>query len=263
MTVENALLQYLQSLENETTRVNYEVILKEFCQYFERLIDIDAKSILQFKETLKDKSPQTISSRMSAIRSFLMYCWDNSWIPIDPSLSIKPDNVVRYQNSKNITLEDVKNILSKINVKSLAGMRDYLLMRLTLVFGDIEKVMELRVTSAIPATLENDRKIFIAMLVPHVKVEDLKTGYLFFSLEKMDCSQKLSLSGVRKILKKYCVMAGFEENFLDFNAIKRLRARQIYEQTSSVEAVRQFCGHARVAQTRTFLKTIFPGQKYF
>jgi site-specific recombinase XerD len=263
MDLRNALDHYLQSLENETTRINYGIILREFCQHFERLIDIDHQSILKFKTTLAGKSEQTIASRMSAIRSFLMYCWEHNWIPMDPSLTIRADNVQRYQNSKNITIEDFKNILSKTNVKTLAGLRDYLLLRLLFISGDIEKVLDLKIKSGLPDILDGDRKTFATMLAQQIPVEDLKNGYLFFGLEKMNCSQKMSLSGVRKILKKYCALAGLNENFLDFNAIKRLRARQIYEQTSSVEAVQKFCGHSSPTQTKTFLRTIFPEQKHF
>jgi len=259
----NALEQYLQSLENETTRANYGIILREFCQHFERLIDIDTQSILKFKTTLEGKSDQTVASRMSAIRSFLMFCWGHNWIPMDPTIVIKTDNVQRYLNSKNITIEDFKSILSNTNIKTLAGLRDYLLLRMLFIYGDVEKILDLRIKSPLPEMLEADRKLFITMLSQHIKIEDLKTGYLFFGLEKLDCSQRMSLSGVRKILKKYCTLANFDENFLDFTAIKRLRARQIYEQTNSVETVQKFCGHASPTQTKTFLKTIFPGQKHF
>jgi len=261
--LKNALAQYLQTLENETTRINYGIILREFSQHFERLIDIDTQAILKFKATLGGKSDQTIASRMSAIRSFLMFCWSHNWIPMDPTIVIKTDNVQRYQNTKNITVEDFKKILASTNIKSLAGLRDYLLLRLLFIFGDVEKILPLQIKSALPDTVDADRKTFVTKLAEHIKVEDLKGGYLFFGLEKMDCSQKMSLSGVRKILKKYCTLAGFDENYLDFTAIKRLRARQIYEQTSSVLAVQQFCGHSSASQTKTFLKTIFPGQKHF
>jgi len=261
--LKNALEQYLQSLENETTRINYGIILREFCQYFERLIDIDTQSVLKFKTTLEGKSEQTVASRMSAIRSFLMFCWGHNWIPMDPTIAIKTDNVQRYQHSKNITIEDFKSILSNANVKTLAGLRDYLLLRMLFIYGDIEKILDLKIKSPLPEMLDADRRLFITMLSQHIKIEELKIGYLFFGLEKMDCNQRMSLSGVRKILKKYSALANFDENFLDFTAIKRLRAKQIYEQTSSVEAVQRFCGHSSPTQTKTFLKTIFPGQKHF
>jgi len=263
VTPEKALQQYLQSLDNDTTRTNYAIILKEFCQHFERLIDIDAKAVLAFKATLIDKSPQTISSRMSAIRSFLMYCWEHNWIPVDPSIPIKQDNVQRYQNSKNITIEQFKEILAHINVTSLAGLRDYLLLRLLFIYGDINKILDLKINSPLPEVINEDRKKYVSMLAETVPLGDLKAGYLFFGLEKINPSQKLSLSGIRKIFKKYSALAGMPENFLDFTAIKRLRAKQIYEQTNSVEAVRLFCGHGHSTQTKTFLKTLFPGQKYF
>jgi site-specific recombinase XerD len=182
---------------------------------------------------------------------------------MDPTIAIKPDHVQRYQHSKNISIEDFKSILSGVNIKTLAGLRDYLLLRMLFLYGDIEKILDLKIKSPLPEILEDDRKLFITRLSQHIKIEDLKTGYLFFGLEKMTSDQKMSLSGVRKILKKYCSLANFDEKYMDITAIKRLRARQIYEQTSSVEAVQRFCGHNSSVQTKTFLKTIFPGQKYF
>lgn len=263
MDLQKALAQYLESLENETTRTNYQIALREFCQHFERLVDIDTQSVMAYRQMLDGKSPQTISSRMSAIKSFLMYCWEQSWIPMDPTIPIKADNVPRYQNTKNVSLEDFKKLLSQVNVKTLAGLRDYLLLRLLFLYGDLDKILDLKIRSVLPEVLDDDRKTYITMLSQHILVEDLKNGYLFFGLERMDCSQKLSLSAVRKMLQKYCAMAGFDEKYFDFTAIRRLRAKQIYEQTNSVPSVQKFLGHNSPVQTKTFLKTLFPGQKHF
>lgn len=263
MDLQKALSQYLETLDSEVTKSNYAIVLRDFCDKFKRLTDIDTKAVLAYKELLNGKSPQTVSSRLSAIKSFLTYCWENNWIPMDPTIPIKAVPVPRYKNSKNISIDDFKKLLSHIDVKSLAGFRDYLLLRLLFIYGNLPSILDLKIKSALPDIINDDRKTYITMLSQHVPVESLREGYLFFGLEKMDSSQKLSVSGVRKILQKYCVLSGFDAQHFDIMAMRRLRAKQIYEQTKSVNAVQRFCQHKSSTQTKTFLKTIFPGKKKF
>lgn len=256
MKVNAALSHYLNSLTNKTTRTNYEIVLKDFLEETEELDQITASSIMSFKGTLIGKAAQTVAARLAAVRSFCDYCWTQGWISTDPSLAIKNNPVEKYQSAKNISFEDFKKILKATDVTTLVGVRDYLLMRLIFIYGDPTAVLRLPFNQKMHSALEPVKGQYELLLSKKTSVDSLQLGYLFFNLEKCTNAKPLSLSACRKILAKYTKKAGFPAKFLDFQAMKRLRAKQIYDQTESEESVMQFCGHKSLKVTRAFIKTL-------
>ena len=144
----------------------------------------------------------------------------------------------------------MKTVLSQIDVSTLVGIRDYLLIRLIFFTGDVKQIISLKWDQPLPGSFSKAVTKYKSLLENYDE-----TGYLFFNLDKNN-SKHLSLSGARRILTKYAVKAGFDEKFVDFQALKRLRAKQIYEQTDSIEAVQAFCGHKSKKATRAFIKTL-------
>jgi site-specific recombinase XerD len=250
-----ALNEYLNSLNNHTTVVNYEIALKEFLKRTPTTEKISVKKVEKYKFSLREKSPQTRASRMSAIRGFCDYCWTQGWLDNDPSLCVKNDPTEKYAKAKNVTLEEYGTLLKAISTDAIKGLRDLLLLRLIYIIGDVNKVLLYTWGTKVPANLEIIKKYFAKSLLDNIDMKELKRGYVFFSLDSFDTSTHLSRSAVRKLLKKYTESAGFEENYFDFQALKRLRAKQIYEETGSVDAVNQFCGHKSMKATRALIKT--------
>jgi len=255
MNVKSAIDAYLNSLENPTTRLNYEIALKEFLGKSRKLTQITRDKIVRYKNSLSNKSSQTVAARLSAIRSFCDFCWTQGWLPEDPSISVKNEPSKKYEKAKNIEFSDFKHILGQIDTTGINGLRDYFLFRMLFVTGDVERTLNLRWSYSLPENLDKIKEAYAEELSAFIPEEDLSAGYIFFGLESMNPSKPLSKSGARKIIKKYTVRAGFPENYVDFHALKRLRARQIYEQTGSVEAVNVFCGHKSMKATRAFVKT--------
>jgi len=251
-----ALQKYLSTLENETTRTNYEIVLKDFLSSFEDVRQITKESVQQYKELLADKSPQTIAARLAAIRSFCDYCWSEGWLTFNPALYIKNDPIEKYAQAKNISFTDFKKFVDKIDANTLVGIRDLLLIRLIFFYGDPIKILELPFQYDLPAQFEPIKRAYIKELSKEANPMKLSYGYLFFNLEDLNNSKPLSLSAARKILIKYTHRAGFPHNYIDFQALKRLRARQIYDQTESLEAVQKFCGHKTLKVTKAFIKTL-------
>ena len=236
MNVYRALDIYLATLENATTRTNYEIVLRDFLANTRKVEDITEAGIVEFKNSMSDKAPQTITARLAAIRSFCDFCWTQGWIPTDPSLGVKNVQVERYSQAKNISFDDLKKFLQAIDTDTLKGLRDYLLLRLAFMYGDVKKILQL------------------PWDVKHLAY--FQNGYLFFNVDTCDNSKALSLSSARKIVIKYVREAGFPEKYIDFQALKRLRAKQIFAQTNSIEAVMRFCGHRSIKATKAFLKTL-------
>jgi integrase len=116
MKINSALSHYLNSLANETTKVNYRIVLEDFLEEIENLNEITREVILSYKGTLVGKAPQTVAARLAAIRSFCDYCWTQGWTTSDPSLAIKNIPVEKYGSAKNISFEDFKKILSQADL---------------------------------------------------------------------------------------------------------------------------------------------------
>jgi site-specific recombinase XerD len=256
MRVSSALSHYLNSLQNQTTKTNYEIVLKDFLTEIENLDEITQEAIISFKGSLAGKAPQTVAARLSAVRSFCDYCWTNGWMSMDPSLAVKNNPVQKYASAKNIAFQDFKKVLAEVDLSKLVGVRDYLLMRLIFVYGDPTTILRLPFDYQVNDTLKPLKEEYFTKLSEKTSIDSLKLGYLFFNLETCINAKPLSLSSCRKIIAKYTKRAGFPDKFLDFQALKRLRARQIYEQTNSEKAVQQFCGHKSLKATRAFIKTL-------
>lgn len=256
MKVNFALNQYLSTLDNETTKINYEIVLRDFLNNFINVNQITKESVQYYKDILADKSPQTIAARLAAIRSFCDYCWGEGWLLFNPALYIKNDHVEKYAQAKNISFEDFKKFMEQINLTTLVGTRDLLLLKLIFFYGDPEKILTIPFDCNLPSQFNSIKQAYSKELSKKINLIKLNYGYLFFNLEELNNTKPLSLSAVRKVIIKYTRHAGFAQNHIDFQALKRLRAKQIFQQTNSLEAVQKFCGHKTLKVTKAFIKTI-------
>lgn len=256
MNVKSALSHYLNSLSNEATKTNYGIALEDFLEDINSLAAITKETIDSYRGTLVGKAPQTVAARLSAIKSFCDYCWTQGWTSQDPSLSIKNISVEKYASAKNIEFEDFKRVLAQIDLTTLVGVRDYMLLRLIYVYGDPVTILRIPFNHDLSSILEKFKDEYIRKLQEKANVDSLQLGYLFFNLDKCINAKPLSLSTCRKILARYTKKAGFSKTHIDFQALKRLRAKQIFEQTESEEAVQKFCGHRSLKVTKAFLRTL-------
>ena len=65
MDAKAALEQYLNSLDNPTTRINYEIVLKDFTEGLRTVGQITTNRIVTYKKRMSDKAPQTIAARLA------------------------------------------------------------------------------------------------------------------------------------------------------------------------------------------------------
>jgi site-specific recombinase XerD len=273
MTISELLTEYLNELKSDSTRINYKIALTDFLEAVSDIAQITTEFVENYRKKLqkKRKSAQTIRAKLAAIRGFLDYCWTAGYITLNPADSVKIKPTQKYKNAKNITEKDFKYLLAQTNSRC-KGLRDSLLIRLIYLYGDVEKVLQFKWAQVMPtqnlATLKSkleasilklfDKKTYVTGLSPTQMWEQFRQGYIFFTFENTlpNSNKPISISAIRSLFKQYCELAGFSQNYIDFQALKRLRAKEIFKKTGSAEEVRKFCGHQNIQITKSFLKTL-------
>jgi len=257
MHLNYAVETYLATLTNETTKKNYKVALEEIAKGITYLIQVTPARIQAYKKYLiaQGKAMQTITAKLAAVRSFCDFCWMQGWFSENPGFEVQPEKVVKYGNAKKVSFNDFQKLLGAIEMDSAEGIRDLMLLRVVFLVGDHNKALALKWSNKLPEALQKYKQLFKEKLPTNKKI-DFKDGFLFFSLDSMNNTKPISYATARRILLRRLEKAGFETNYMDFPALKRLRAKQIYEKTKSAKAVQQFCGHKSLRITREFIKTL-------
>lgn len=141
-------ISYLSSVRNysENTIINYKIDLEEYIEYINKkninLLKINYEDINPFLASLYEKkySKSTVRRKISAIRSFYKYLYNNELIKKNPflflSLPKKEKKLPRFVN-----YEDLDLILNTPNLETDTGLRDRLI--LELLYGTGIRVSEL------------------------------------------------------------------------------------------------------------------------
>lgn len=252
MLPQNAVKKYLETIQNVNTQETYKKVLEDYVLSVTSLKLINRYNLNMYKHKYKKSS--TIATKLAAIRSFLDYCWEQGWIDNNPGWIVKNNINKKYSNCKNITMEDFKKIIK--NSRTLAGIRDDLLLLTLYYVGDMRKVLNLMWWSDLPEPLlivktKYEKKLFKEL--GYEKAQEIKSGYLFFNLKK-DSSKPLTNWYLKFLLRKRNKEMGFPETFIDVQTVKRLGAKEIYLRTGSIDQVMDYCGHKHKRTTYTFIQ---------
>ena len=254
MDIQVAVKLYLSSIENDTTRRCYRAALEQYTEYLEHVDQITPRTIQSYKMSLRDKSAQTICARLAAIRGLSDLCWTKGWLDTDPSLFVGNVSNPRYTKFKEITSRQFRKILNNINL-DCDGIHDYLLLKLIYISGKPESVARLNWNAKLPRFAEKLKEEYKASAKadPDLKIKD--SGHLFFPFA-FNNTLRLTDSELLNILKDRAVYAGYERNQFDIMSLKRLRSKEVYEETGSVEAVQKLCGFKYRKDAVRFVKTL-------
>ena len=256
MDIEEAANQYLLSIDNDTTRRCYRAAIGQFVEHMNLVDQVTIREILSYKRALEeeDKSAQTICARLAAIRGFTNMCWTSGWLEFDPSMFV--DNVPnpRYTKSKIMDANQFRRILNSIYL-NCDGIHDYLLLKLISVSGSADKVSRLNWNAKLPKFAETLNEVYKASAVADPNLRIKKSGYLFFPFAYNN-SFCLTPEEILNILKTRAEQAGYDQDQFDIMSLKRLRAKEIYESTKSVEEVKKFCGFKHKKDAIRFVKTL-------
>lgn len=239
------------------------------------------KEWIEWLQTSRNNTPQTLNLRLSNLRAFLQYVSDNNLQYMEYYLnakSIKPRKVVPTKVC-GMSEEALEAIINTPNIKTRIGLRDTVIMGLMFATGArINEVLSLRVrdlklpkkdgaTGSVTYLGKGNKYRTIALLDASVKQLNLYIkvfhgshhnldDLLFFSNIK---GQKLKLSqkAVALRLKKYAQIAREEcdevPESLHSHQFRHSRATMWIKEGHNLAAVSRLLGHESVITTMHYL----------
>jgi len=124
-----------QDLKDKTIST-YNKVYKQFFKYLSinNITNPTRIDIINYKESLKTKSPYTISTYITAVRKFFEWT-EASGYYTNIAKGIKGAKLPKGFAKDTLTMTQIKDLLSSINLDSEIGKRDYALLNLLIMTG--------------------------------------------------------------------------------------------------------------------------------
>ena len=228
----------------------------------------DFYSYLSYLDNEKDDNPTTRSRKISALRSFYNYLYQEIEV-IDKNVTVKLKNPkISKRQPVYLTLEETERLLNVINTEK----NDFLRARdLAIVFTFLTTGMRLsELVSINVSDIENDhfkivgkgnkeRTIYLTenalKLIHHylrVRKEYLNELYidaLFISTRK----QRISNRAVQSTIEKYLRKAGFDTSVYSTHKLRHTAATLMYKYGNvDIRALKDILGHTSISTTQIY-----------
>lgn len=228
----------------------------------------DFYSYLSYLDNEKDDNPTTRSRKISALRSFYNYLYQEIEV-IDKNVTVKLKNPkISKRQPVYLTLEETERLLNVINTEK----NDFLRARdLAIVFTFLTTGMRLsELVSINVSDIENDhfkilgkgnkeRTIYLTenalKLIHHylrVRKEYLNELYidaLFISTRK----QRISNRAVQSTIEKYLKKAGFDTSVYSTHKLRHTAATLMYKYGNvDIRALKDILGHTSISTTQIY-----------
>lgn len=264
----NDFIKYIKNIRNysENTIINYELDLKEYLEYLNKkdlnLINITYKDVKQYLSYLYDKnySNSSLSRKISTLRSFYKYLYNESLIEKNPylyvSLPKKEKKLPRYVN-----YEDLDLILNIPDLETKDGIRDRLI--LEILYGTGIRVSELcnielkdldlkEKTIRIVGKGDKERIVLYGeycseILDKYLKVRDIKEQKLIQS----NNGNKINASSIQKILKDILKRASLKKNITP-HVFRHTFATHLLNEGCDILTVKELLGHSSLDTTQIY-----------
>lgn len=228
----------------------------------------DFYSYLSYLDNEKDDNPTTRSRKISALRSFYNYLYQEIEV-IDKNVTVKLKNPkISKRQPVYLTLQETERLLNVINTEK----NDFLRARdLAIVFTFLTTGMRLsELVSINVSDIENDhfkilgkgnkeRTIYLTenalKLIHHylrVRKEYLNELYidaLFISTRK----QRISNRAVQSTIEKYLKKAGFDTSVYSTHKLRHTAATLMYKYGNvDIRALKDILGHTSISTTQIY-----------
>ncbi|WP_262122279.1 tyrosine recombinase XerC [Anaerococcus sp. Marseille-Q5996] len=255
-----------QSFKNDFSPLDTNKVIN--ADFLGSLNITDFYSYLSYLDNEKDDNPTTRSRKISALRSFYNYLYQEIEV-IDKNVTVKLKNPkISKRQPVYLTLEETERLLNVINTEK----NDFLRARdLAIVFTFLTTGMRLsELVSINVSDIENDhfkivgkgnkeRTIYLTenalKLIHHylrVRKEYLNELYidaLFISTRK----QRISNRAVQSTIEKYLKKAGFDTSVYSTHKLRHTAATLMYKYGNvDIRALKDILGHTSISTTQIY-----------
>ena len=146
---------WLANFTSDQTRDTYKIALREFCalgqiQTREQLRDVSPANIITYRDYLlkkKKMAPRSVRGRMATISSLFKHLKEEQVVTRNPVENIKRPRVDQSKGTtKDMSVEQVQQLMKSINTETLQGARDYAILNTMFLTGcRVSEVANLKV----------------------------------------------------------------------------------------------------------------------
>ncbi len=274
MNLINDFINYMLKVRNysENTIINYKIDLYEFFEYLTNnninLLNIKYEDINPFLAFLYDNkySKSSVSRKISAIRSFYKYLYNNELIDknyfIFISLPKKEKRLPRFVN-----YEDLDLILNTPDLNTDIGVRDRLILELLYATG--VRVSELcnikiqdidRTNKKIKIIGKGDKERIVLygeycedILGKYLEksrnnlLKEKKTNYLLLS----NSGSKINVASVQKVLSSILKKASIQKDITP-HVLRHTFATHLLNEGCDILTVKELLGHSSIDTTQIY-----------
>lgn len=260
-------IKYIENIRNysHNTIVNYSSDLEEYNKYLKNkkidILSVTYKEVKEYLSYLYDKkySKSSLSRKISTLRSFYKYLYNESLIDKNPyifvSLPKKEKKLPRYVN-----YEDLDLIFNIPDLNTTYGIRDRLI--LELLYGTGIRVSELCNIKLKDIDLKNktiriigkgDKERIVLygeycseILSKYLNVRE-NEEYLILS----NNNKKINVSTVQKILKDILKQASIKKNITP-HVFRHTFATHLLNEGCDILTVKELLGHSSLDTTQIY-----------
>lgn len=312
-----AYAYYLMGISNENTRKHYKSVIDHFIRFMANLrscnvLDTIGIDVLLWKDDLErtggiggvvcgkyvgaycshDKS--SILNKISILSAFFKFLQKPGLDGSSPLIEANPVDalhskieVEKYASAKKISVDLLNQLLTKCDLKSLNGLRDYVLIYgyfmtgrrnsewVNLRWGDLNfnrnpptytytRKGDKKSTDTLPESLLEVLVIYLITRWGEDFSKKLSNDtYLFSAIpgkggsrQLQDPNQPLTQRSMLRIVKKLAKKAGFDPKKISVHSLRHLHAETYLSQGASVEEVRARLNHQSLATTQRYLSSM-------
>ena len=234
--------------------------------------------VLAYRDEMKaTHTAATVRLQVYALRRFFSWT-ESAGRYANIARGVKAPNVKAGHKRDALTAEQVKNLLNGIDRTTLAGARDYAMLRLMVAAGlrDTEVTTaddnDLRHIGTVPVIVvmgkghtekddyvRLDPKTYKAIREYQRRrnaVQGLKNGPIFVSLSNSNRGERLTTRSVSKIVKTHMLDAGLDSDRWTAHSLRHTAVTLALESGARLDAARQFARHANLQTTLTYVHDI-------
>jgi len=271
ITVQN----YLQYLELEcglsaNSLAAYKRDIVEFVKIFKIRSDynITSKTINEYLNKLDNlnRKPGTIARKISSLRNFYKYLFENSLVKNNPFEYARVPKIMRY-HPDYLSIDEVTSILNQPKPEDRNGIRDRAI--LELIYGTgirISELINLKISSIydevgfikivgkgnrerlVPYGSYASKAVERYLVEEREKICPEKDGYILFLSNR---KKKFSRVGMWKLIKKYARKAVISKEVTP-HTFRHSFATHLIEGGADLRTVQELLGHASISTTQIY-----------